>query len=145
MQRGFQMGGSQQAFMPTYTSDRRRVPRGADRRRSLRRRERNTVEMFAPLSLLDAGESADETEEPLTFVCFTRDMSETGIALVIPSVRIDERFCEQHRSLRLKIDLPDQALEIRVKAIRCERLERLDPLEGYLIGAQFSGNWRSSS
>ena len=50
------------------------------------------VELLADLSLLDT--DAGEPRESLIFMGQTSDLSTAGLAMVVPSMIIDERFCD---------------------------------------------------
>jgi len=69
----------------------------------------------------------------------TRDISANGIAFVIPSIRIDERCCENSKLLKLHLHLPATAVEMAVEPIRCIPLDSSNPDQGYLMGFRVSG------
>lgn len=120
-------------------TDRPRVPRGTDRRQARRLKERCDVEIRAGVEILNAEEPADEGGAPLTFLGFTLDLSPGGLSVVLPSARIDERYCAQHRPLHVFVGLPDKSFEVRAKAVHCHPLDERDREKGYVIGAQVTG------
>lgn len=64
----------------------------------------------------------------------TLDVSATGLALVVPAIRIGEHYLAgDDRKLHVKLELPDGAVEMRVTTVRYESLE---DGTGYLIGAR---------
>src|SRR5687767_10851056 len=88
-------------------------------RRGMRRlRVRCEVELLADLSLLDA--DAGEPLESLIFMGETSDLSAAGLAMIIPSAIIDERFCGGDHRLNLSLHLPDGIVRLEVSPVRCE-------------------------
>jgi hypothetical protein len=66
-----------------------------------------------------------------------RDISRTGLSLVVPSIRFGNRFLlSGHDPLRVKVELPSGAVNIQVVPVRYDKLEG-EPVERqYLIGAR---------
>jgi hypothetical protein len=115
-----------------------------ERRQSQRLRAQCEAELIASVTLLDAAQPENGTST-LVFMAETQDISAHGLALVLPSIRIDEKYCEQPRSLKLSLHLPDAAVELEVNAIRCVPLNVRDPGQGYLIGARINDISRDSA
>jgi hypothetical protein len=90
--------------------------------------------LIASVALLDA-QQPENSSGPLVFMAETIDISANGLSLVLPSIRIDEKYCEQTRPFRLWLHLPAAAVDLEVRAIRCVPLNTSDPGQGYLIGA----------
>lgn len=64
----------------------------------------------------------------------TLDVSSTGLALIVPAIRIGEHYLAgADRKLHVKLELPSGPLEMRVVTVRYENLE---DGSGYLIGAR---------
>lgn len=64
----------------------------------------------------------------------TLDVSATGLALVVPAIRIGEHYLAgTDRKLYIKLELPGGPVEMRVAAVRYESLE---DETGYLIGVR---------
>lgn len=64
----------------------------------------------------------------------TLDVSSTGVALVVPAIRIGEHYLAgSERRLYIKLELPSGPVEMKVVAVRYESLE---DETGYLIGAR---------
>src|ERR1051325_3873842 len=62
----------------------------------------------------------------------TLDVSSTGLALVVPAIRIGEHYLAgSDRRLYIKLELPSGPVEMKVVAVRYESLE---DESGYLIG-----------
>ena len=64
----------------------------------------------------------------------TLDVSTTGVALVVPAIRIGEHYLAgADRQLHIKLELPSGPIEMKVATVRYESLE---DESGYVIGAQ---------
>ena len=65
---------------------------------------------------------------------YTLDVSTTGLALVVPAIRIGEHYLAgADRKLHLKLELPNGPVEMTVASVRYEGLE---DDSGYLIGTR---------
>ena len=65
---------------------------------------------------------------------YTLDVSATGLALVVPAIRIGEHYLAgDDRKLHIKLELPAGPVEMSVRTVRYESLE---DGSGYLIGAR---------
>lgn len=106
-------------------------------RRGMRRlKVKCEVELLADLSLLDA--DAGEPLESLIFMGETSDLSAGGLAMIIPSTIIDERFCAGDNRLNLSLHLPDGVIRIEVSPVRCERITGVNSALGYLLGTKIT-------
>jgi hypothetical protein len=64
----------------------------------------------------------------------TLDVSSTGLALIVPAIRIGEHYLAgADRELHVKLELPGGPVEMKVVTVRYENLE---DGSGYLIGAR---------
>jgi len=64
----------------------------------------------------------------------TLDISSTGLALIVPAIRIGEHYLAgADRKLHVKLELPTGPVEMKVVTVRYENLE---DGSGYLIGAR---------
>jgi hypothetical protein len=67
----------------------------------------------------------------------TLDVSATGLALVVPAIRIGEHYLAgDERKLYIKLELPSGPVEMRVATVRYESLEDGGEETGYVIGAR---------
>ena len=65
---------------------------------------------------------------------YTLDVSATGLALIVPAIRIGEHYLAGgDRKLHIKLELPSGPIEMKVASVRYESLE---DDTGYLIGAR---------
>jgi c-di-GMP-binding flagellar brake protein YcgR len=97
--------------------------------RRYRARVEASVQLVAPTL------AGDALTPPLA--CHTCDVSATGVGLVVPVVRVGERYLAgEGRLLRVRLELPTGALTLHAAPVRYERLE--EPETGYVIGAHFT-------
>ena len=86
------------------------------------------------LSLADPRVSSNGARRLPTLDGHTLDVSTTGLALIVPAIRIGEHYLAgADRKLHVKLDLPTGPVEMKVAAVRYEGLE---DDTGYLIGAR---------
>ena len=66
----------------------------------------------------------------------TLDVSTTGLALVVPAIRIGEHYLAgTDRRLFVRLELPDGPVALKLIPVRYESLEEDREERGYLIGA----------
>ena len=107
-----------------YVGNRRRVPRYQTR-------------VAVSLSIFEEKPKAGGARHTQTLEGYTRDLSVTGLALILPAIRIGERYLTDGRTLHVTLELPDGPVQMHVVAVRYERLEEEDSNgKGYLIGAR---------
>ncbi|HEV2800072.1 MAG TPA: PilZ domain-containing protein [Pyrinomonadaceae bacterium] len=86
----------------------------------------------------DAGNATHATR-PLRLVGRTRNISETGLAFVVPSLRIGEEFAGVLGCpLLITLYLPSGSVEIQATPVRYEPLPPTSSERGYLIGVQIT-------
>jgi hypothetical protein len=100
----------------------------ADRRRA----PRYNVRLSALVSLLDAASGA----QPANASGHTRDVSEDGLAIILPNIRVGERYLVGDAvTLRITLKLPDANVRLYGKPVRYERLDEDQQQDrGFLIG-----------
>jgi hypothetical protein len=70
-------------------------------------------------------------------VGFTRDLSETGLTLLLPSMRIGGAYLTDIESyLEVKLELPGGAVAIRTVSVRFEQLRRMEAGCSYLLAVR---------
>jgi hypothetical protein len=101
----------------------------ADRRRAPRHR----VRLPALVALLDASGA-----QPANVSGHTRDVSEDGVALVLPGIRVGDRYLVGDTvSLRVTLRLPDKNVRLYGKPVRYERLDEPQHEDkGFMIGVR---------
>ena len=101
-----------------------------NRRRSKRVRAR----LGFTLSLSDPRIGSNGSRRLPTLDGYTLDVSVTGLALIVPAIRIGEHYLAGgDRKLHIKLELPSGPIEMKVASVRYESLE---DDTGYLIGAR---------
>lgn len=100
-----------------------------------RRAPRVSLRLPASVSLLDAGGRA----HPATLSGHTRDASESGVGIILPAIRVGERYLvgEGH-TLRVILKLPDAHARLYGTPVRYERLESDQSETGYLVGIRLT-------
>ena len=99
-----------------------------------RRSKRVRANLSFTLSLSDPRISSNGHRRLPSLDGYTLDVSATGLALVVPAIRIGEHYLAgDDRKLHIKLELPAGPVEMRVASVRYESLE---DGSGYLIGAR---------
>lgn len=89
------------------------------------------------LSLTDPKVSSNGARRLPTLNGHTLDISATGLALIVPAIRIGEHYLAgSDRRLHLKLELPDGPVEMTVATVRYESLDESQEETGYLIGTR---------
>ena len=104
-----------------------------------RRAPRYDARISFSVSMLDEGAGREDAQPARTLVGHTRNLSETGFALIVPSLRLGAgRLDAPDTTLRLMLDLPAETVEIHVTPVRSHPLGANDKETGYFIGAQIT-------
>lgn len=86
--------------------------------------------------MLDAKQRT-ETTRPTVLGGYTRDISETGLGIVVPDIRLGNVYINNPgRTLRIILGLPGGTVEIHAIPARYTVLEEGAESQGYLIGMQ---------
>ena len=106
-----------------------------NRRRCKRVRARLTF----TLSISDPRVNSNGARRLPTLKGHTLDISTTGLALIVPAIRIGEHYLAgADRKLHVKLELPSGQVEMKVATVRYESLEENGEETGYLIGARIT-------
>jgi hypothetical protein len=66
---------------------------------------------------------------------YTRDVSSTGLALVVPTIRVGGQYITgENRTLEIMLKLPTGQIQIKATSVRYAPLEEEGTDTGYLIG-----------
>jgi len=104
-----------------FVGDRRRAPR-------------HRVRLAVVVSLLEERAGA-----PPTVAGHTYDISQSGLGIILPSIRIGDRYLAgEGQTLRITLKLPDAAARLYGTPVRYERLEGEGPDRGYLVGIRLT-------
>jgi hypothetical protein len=107
-----------------------------NRRRAPRYQTHLEVELAMSLSLPGAKLSAQRLEE-LKLAGYTRDVSESGLALIVPTVRIGGQYItDGNRTLQIILKLPAGIIKLSGTPVRYSPLDEDATATGYLIGIQ---------
>jgi hypothetical protein len=117
-----------------------------DQASNRRRAPRFKAQLRARLlfSVVLSGETpADGISGRLHLVGHTKDISEIGLALVVPIAEIDERYLTGEQSkMQIELYLPGGALKITARPVHYKLLDEHSAesvfTEGYLIGAEIT-------
>jgi hypothetical protein len=102
-----------------------------------RRFKRVRARLTFTLSLSDPRVNSNGARRLPTLDGHTFDVSTSGLALIVPAIRIGEHYLAgSDRRLYLKIELPSGAVEMKVATVRYESLDESQEETGYLIGAR---------
>jgi len=100
-----------------------------------KRAPRKQVRCLFSLWLPDGNSSG--TGRPIKLVGFTRDMSETGLALIVPSLNLGHaKLPEANRPLRVALSFATKTVEMTTAFTRYKRLEARGAESGYLLGVR---------
>lgn len=75
--------------------------------------------------------------ESLSIAGETKDLSASGIAFIVPSIRLREYYLVgENRTLRAELDLPGGKIRMQIVGVRYEQTGIHDSSVSYLIGAK---------
>lgn len=98
---------------------------------------RHDIRLPLSVSLLDAKTMTISEPYSTAMTGYLRDISKTGLALVVPSIRFGNRFLlSGHDPLRVIVELPDGTINIQVAPVRYDRVYEEQGERQYLIGAR---------
>src|SRR5690242_12312789 len=102
-----------------------------------RRCKRVRARLNFTLSLSDPRVNTNGGRRLPTLNGHTFDVSTSGIALIVPAIRMGEHYLAgSDRRLYLKLDLPSGTVEMKLASVRYESLDEDHEESGYLIGAR---------
>jgi len=102
-----------------------------------RRFKRVRTRLTFTLSLSDPRVNSNGARRLPTLDGHTFDISTSGLALIVPAIRIGEHYLAgSDRRLYLKLELPSGSVEMKVATVRYESLDESQEETGYLIGAR---------
>lgn len=108
-----------------------------NRRRAPRYAVHLEVGLALSVSLPNAKPRARDDDHPLKLAGYTRDISSTGLALIVPAIRIGGQYITgESRTLEILVKLPSGAIKAKATPVRYSPLEAEGTDTGYLIGVQ---------
>jgi c-di-GMP-binding flagellar brake protein YcgR len=104
-----------------------------------RRARRASAKLSFTLGLDSTRMSSNGSRKLPSLKGHTLDISKTGMALVVPAIRIAEHYLTgEDRRLRVKLELPSGPIEMLMVPVRYESLEEDQTESGYVIGARIT-------
>ena len=102
-----------------------------------RRFKRVRARLNFTLNLSDPRVNTNGSRRLPTLNGHTFDVSTSGLALIVPAIRIGEHYLAgAERKLFLKLELPNGPVEMKLASVRYESLDESNEETGYLIGAR---------
>lgn len=101
-----------------------------------RRAPRYRVRLPFTVTLPDAPPLVPGSRRPVSVDGHTRDISASGLALIVPTIRIGDRYLTGHDRLHVALELPTGPVQIIALPVRYEPLEEDDEDTGFLIGVR---------
>jgi len=97
-------------------------------------------QLVVNVSLLDVNRKLDAARGPTVLAGYTRDISEMGMGIVLPDVRLGNfNITRPGRTLRIMLGIPGPPVEIHGTTVRHVKLEADEETGGgYLIGIQIT-------
>jgi hypothetical protein len=111
------------------------------RHRILTRGDRFDARLPFVVTLLDAERGfRTRLQDAPALLGFTRNLSETGMTLLLPSVRIGDAYVTDiERRLEVKLELPEGPVALHTTPVRFEQLPRREAGCGYLLAVRITG------
>lgn len=127
------MAEKSSGLVRSVTAQLRRYARGGGR--FLRRGRRYEARLPFVVSLLDTSRGRVRyLPDAPALVGYTRDLSETGLTLLLPSVRVGEAYLTDGGCrLEVKLELPGGAITVLATSVRFEQLAREEAGCGFLL------------
>ncbi|HEY0406545.1 MAG TPA: PilZ domain-containing protein [Pyrinomonadaceae bacterium] len=83
--------------------------------------------------------TAAAADAPLRLAGYTRDISESGLALIVPAIHISGQYLTtQNRTLELTIRLPTGPVQLQATPVRYSPLDEDAKDTGYIIGVRIT-------
>lgn len=95
--------------------------------------------LILSISLSETGGSRNSGSVPLRLAGYTRDISESGLALIVPAIHVSGQYLTtQNRVLELTLKLPNGSIHLQATPVRYRPLEEDAKDTGYIIGVQIT-------
>jgi hypothetical protein len=108
-----------------------------ERRRFARRKASFAVNLPVGVSVPNEKLDPEAEEYPNPIMGRTRDLSETGLSLFLPTLRLGhEQISAANFPLRLVLSLPDGVAVVQAVTVRAEAVDTPEGLSGFVIGAR---------
>ena len=103
------------------------------------RRHSNRHKVRLTFSILFGGpnKSVKGNQKFLSLEGHTLDVSAGGLALIVPAIRVGEHhLVGESRGFKIRLELPDGPVEMKVVTIRYESLDEHPTERGFLVGVR---------
>lgn len=106
-----------------------------ERRSARRHADRREAHVLFIASLV----AAEIERPPHTLIGYTRDVSKTGLSLIVTSTNVsDFERCDVDCMLKITLSLPQGIAEMECKVVRSEWIDEDDLGKGYFIGVNIA-------
>ena len=110
-----------------------------DRRGDLRHKVQREAHLIFVASLLESKTSADDRQHLPRLTGYTRNISMTGMSLIVPVVpSSDSYFYDLECTLQITLSLPTGTIQMDATPIRYEPLDKDGTEKGCLIGVRIT-------
>jgi hypothetical protein len=98
------------------------------------------VRLLLSVSLSEAQAKPTDATRPSRLIGSTRNVSETGLAIVVPSLRVGPNLItEENCSLRIVLDIyPSGLVEMEAVAVHSRQFDEKEKEAGYLVGVRIT-------
>src|SRR5438477_11230972 len=111
----------------------------SERRAARRHRAQRAARLLFTAAPSGVKSAADSAQPLPTLIGHTRDISETGLALVVLCMREgDSNFYGANKTMRVTLSLPTGNVEMKAAPVRYEWVEESGPGKSYVIGMQIT-------
>ena len=108
-----------------------------ERRQAPRLKEQRNLRLLFSLTLLDVKINTDDADASLTLLGHTRDISITGLALVVPSLRVGGHdLTKGDRTFLVELELPSGPIRLQAVPVRVEYPSEQEQDSRYVIGVR---------
>lgn len=98
---------------------------------------RSGMRLPVTVSLVDLGKNPVVARLPTEMPGSLRDISKTGVSLVLPSVSFGDRFLtDGYCEMRIMVELPNGAINLQAAPVRYDKLNEPQSEGSYLVGAR---------
>ena len=115
---------------------------GDDRRREGRVMAQHEVRVEVGTAILDR-ELGTGSLGPLTLYGHTRDLSRSGVGIIIPAADMGPRHSGESLPARIRVGLPGGGVEVEAEAVHWAPLDEMGLGRGVLIGVRVTGGVES--
>jgi hypothetical protein len=101
---------------------------------------RKAAQLPLSIAVFQAGARYRSSRKPIMMPGLLRDISETGLAMIVPSIRSEGVYLTgADRMLEIAFEVSGKMVELKARPVRYERIERQDIVDSsYLIGARMT-------